>query len=123
MLCFTYFLGVVIVKCGGCGNNHLIADNLGWWEELSAKGIKNIEDIFVAVESRRRGQLTTRFQAFSVHANPTKSPKSRQVHVALMEFARITVYISSSSESTLGDWLNLFRLSESTSGERQSLKY
>ena len=42
---FTYFLGVVIVKCGGCGNNHLIADNLGWWEELSAKGIKNIEDI------------------------------------------------------------------------------
>ena len=35
----------MIVKCEGCNNNHLIADNLGWWPELEAKGIKNIEDI------------------------------------------------------------------------------
>ena len=44
----AYEKGVVIVKCEGCGNNHLIADNLGWWEELKAKGQTNIEKILVA---------------------------------------------------------------------------
>jgi protein import protein ZIM17 len=51
----AYDKGVVIVKCGGCSSDHLIADNLGWWPDLTDKGIKNIEDLLKAQgESVRR---------------------------------------------------------------------
>ena len=62
----AYEKGVVIVKCGGCSNNHLIADNLGWWPELQEKGIRNIEELLLA-----KGETVRR-----VHADPTDRVES-----------------------------------------------
>jgi hypothetical protein len=37
----AYHEGVVIVKCGGCGNLHLVADNLRWFGD-SAENVESI---------------------------------------------------------------------------------
>ena len=43
----SYQKGVVLVRCEGCNNLHLIADNLGWFEEngLYKGNNVNIESI------------------------------------------------------------------------------
>ena len=44
----AYHKGVVLVKCPGCGKQHLVADNLKWFEDKPV----NVEDLV-----RRNGEL------------------------------------------------------------------
>ena len=38
----SYYKGVVLIRCDGCNNLHLIADNLGWFENDGVYKGKNI---------------------------------------------------------------------------------
>ncbi|XP_073011465.1 uncharacterized protein [Typha latifolia] len=51
----SYEKGVVVARCGGCNNLHLIADRLGWFGEPGS-----VEDLLAARgEEVRRGSVDT----------------------------------------------------------------
>ncbi|KAJ7574283.1 DNL zinc finger-domain-containing protein [Mycena floridula] len=60
----AYETGIVLIRCPGCKNRHLIADNLGWFEDSTNGGaMKNIEDILRAQgETVKRGVLQPTLQ-------------------------------------------------------------
>ena len=77
----AYTKGVVIVKCSGCSNNHLIADNLGWWPELQEKGIRNVEDLLLA-----KGETVKR-----VHSDSADGVESSEQLELLPTFTHDTI--------------------------------
>eukprot|EP01015_Nassula_variabilis_P018370 TRINITY_DN2990_c0_g1_i12.p2 TRINITY_DN2990_c0_g1~~TRINITY_DN2990_c0_g1_i12.p2 ORF type:complete len:126 (-),score=19.97 TRINITY_DN2990_c0_g1_i12:120-497(-) len=49
----AYHEGVVLIRCQGCDNNHLIADNLGWFRNEPV----NIEDL-MKEQGKPYGKIT-----------------------------------------------------------------
>ena len=53
----AYHKGVVLIRCEGCENVHLVADNLGWFEDdpknldnLSAEKVEKVHDPVAIVQ-------------------------------------------------------------------------
>lgn len=63
----AYYKGVVLVECPACRSRHLIADNLGWFKDLTAKheGV-NVEQMVKAKGERvRREAREEDFEGFT----------------------------------------------------------
>ncbi|KAI8926128.1 DNL zinc finger-domain-containing protein [Entophlyctis helioformis] len=77
----AYASGVVIIKCDGCKNLHLIADHLGWFEHGKPAG--TIEDILRDKgESVRRVQWQQPLRFKSPDASATASARSGAAETA-----------------------------------------
>ena len=72
----SYTKGVVMVQCGGCGNKHLLADHLGWFEDSH----KTIEDIL-----REKGEEVKRLSV-AVHIDSPEEVALDAAEAALAAF-------------------------------------
>lgn len=72
----SYTKGVVMVQCSGCGNKHLLADHLGWFED----GHKTIEDIL-----REKGEEVKRLSV-AVHIDSPEEVALDAAEAALAAF-------------------------------------
>jgi len=64
----AYKKGVVIVRCNGCKNNHLIADNLGWFGEDT-----NVEEMM-----KKQGSVVQRGLVSGEDGTITMVPEKEQ---------------------------------------------
>ncbi|CAH3193590.1 unnamed protein product [Porites evermanni] len=71
----AYTKGVVIVKCPGCNNNHLIADNLGWFFNDE----RNIEDILAEKGETVKRVLDSDFQEYFIEVEKSDEDEHRQI--------------------------------------------
>ena len=68
----AYTKGVVILRCEGCLNFHLIADNLGWFEDEAV----NIEDIMNREDKQIQRVITDEVIQFIKEENEINSKSS-----------------------------------------------
>ena len=61
----AYHKGLVIIRCNGCKNNHLIADNYGWFRDNPT----TIEDIM-----REKGEEIKKLKAEGLFQFSADSP-------------------------------------------------
>ena len=56
----SYYKGVVLLRCEGCNNLHLIADNLGWF---SNDGQNTGESVNIETILKEKGERVHRFDS------------------------------------------------------------
>jgi mitochondrial protein import protein ZIM17 len=90
----AYYKGVVIVRCPGCNNNHLIADRLGYFEDESA----DIESLMKA-----KGEVVKRIQqpGYRLNDGGKKYEENSDKHVLELTQEDLEVLASSSKSIQL----------------------
>ena len=70
----AYEQGVVVVKCEGCGVQHIMADNLGYFENMTGEKAVNVEDLLRAKGETVDNRLSAEGVTDLKLANPVERP-------------------------------------------------